>query len=67
MNRVSGAPEGINLKPVEATDLLDELERWEAFLRSDPKLVSKLRSLDKPARGLCPIICSTISTMIMLS
>ena len=45
-----GAANQTNLETASLHSILDELEEWEAFLKTEPELIHKLRSLDEAAK-----------------
>ena len=50
MRRRNGAANQTNLETASLHPILDELEKWEAFLKAEPELIHKLRSFDKVAK-----------------
>ena len=45
-----GAGDRKNLEPAQLGSILDELEQWGQFLRSDPEIIHTLKSFDEVAR-----------------
>mgnify|MGYP001791698326 CR=1 FL=1 len=46
-----GAPEGNNLEPLSAPELLEELENWSEVLKSEPEVVHRLSAFAEAVEG----------------
>lgn len=42
-----GAHEGNYLEPLSTNELLEKLEEWERYLKADPEVAYRLRSLNE--------------------
>ncbi|MEC8196387.1 MAG: hypothetical protein VX228_08730, partial [Pseudomonadota bacterium] len=47
-----GAPDRNNLEHAPFISVLDESEEWEAYLKSDPGIVQRLRAFSQAADGI---------------
>ena len=48
----NGAADRNNLEHAPFVSVLDELEEWEAYLKSDPEIVHRLRAFSLAADGV---------------
>lgn len=46
-----GAPEGNNLEPFSAPELLEELENWTEVLKSEPEVIHRLAAFAEASEG----------------
>lgn len=48
---LAGAPEGNNLEPFSAPELLQELENWTEVLKSEPEVIHRLAAFAEASNG----------------